>query len=147
MNFMPKKTEVTKRQRVRAEPSRGAPATVTVVIPCYNYARYLPLAVNSALDQTGVVVDVVIVDDCSQDDSLTVANDLANRDHRVKVLAHTINQGPVATFNDGLEMATGEFLVRLDADDLLTPGALQRAVAVFRRFPAGRSGLRSPSSL
>lgn len=136
MNFMLNGTEMAKRRRVRPEPDRGKPATVTVVIPCYNYANYLPAAVNSALDQTGVAVDVVIVDDCSKDDSLAVAEDMASRDDRIKVLAHVVNRGPVATFNDGLAVATGEFLVRLDADDLLTPGALQRAVAVFRRFPS-----------
>lgn len=114
---------------------QAAPARVTVVVPCFNYARYLPEAVHSALGQDGVQVDVVIVDDASTDDSLAVARGLAAEDSRVQVLAHPHNRGPVATFNDGLAMATGEFLVRLDADDVLTPGSLARSVALCRSHP------------
>ncbi|WP_246159989.1 glycosyltransferase family 2 protein [Microbacterium rhizomatis] len=113
-------------------PSR---ATVSVVIPCYNYARYLPEAVASALDQIGADVEVIVVDDASTDDSAAVAADLARSDGRVRVVANAENSGPVATFNRGLAAATGEFVVRLDADDVLTPGALQRAAAVMQRLP------------
>ena len=80
-------------------------------------------------------VDVVVVDDASTDDSLAVARALAAADPRVTVLAHERNQGPVATFNDGLALVTGDYLVRLDADDALTPGSLARAVAVAEAFP------------
>jgi glycosyltransferase involved in cell wall biosynthesis len=107
-----------------------------VVIPCFNYARYLPTAVASALTQTGVAVDVVVVDDASTDDSLVVARQLAAGDPRVRVIAHAANAGPVATFNDGLAQVTGEYVVRLDADDVLTPGSLGRAVALAEAFPA-----------
>jgi glycosyltransferase involved in cell wall biosynthesis len=123
-------------RKVRPLPNPDGNATVTVVVPCYNYARYLPQAVESALSQAGVVVDVVVVDDCSTDESLAVARSLAARDARVKVIAHGCNSGPVQTFNDGLEQARGEFLVRLDADDLLTPGSLERSVAVMRAHPS-----------
>ena len=108
---------------------------MTVVVPCYDYGRYLSDAVHSALQQEDVDVDVIIVDDASPDDSLAVAHRLAGKDPRVRVLANEVNRGAVATFNRGLAAATGEFLVRLDADDLLTPGSLQRAVAVMQRFP------------
>jgi hypothetical protein len=82
------------------------------------------------------MVDVVIVDDASSDDSLAVARGFAASDPRVTVIAHGKNTGPVQTFNDGLAEVRGEFLVRLDADDLLTPGSLERAVAVARRYPS-----------
>lgn len=111
-------------------------ATVTVVIPCYNYAHFLPQATRSALDQTGVQIDVIIVDDASSDHSLQVAQDIAKRDSRVRVLSNALNIGPVHTFNRGLSEASGEFLVRLDADDLLTPESIARAVAVARAFPS-----------
>ncbi|WP_309067620.1 glycosyltransferase family 2 protein [Microbacterium sp.] len=110
-------------------------ATVSVVIPCFNYARYVEQAVHSALSQGGVAVEVIVVDDASTDDSLAVIRRLAAQDQRVRVLANEVNRGPVATFNRGLAAATGEYLVRLDADDLLTPGALQRAAAVLQNLP------------
>ena len=123
---------------MRVNPQRlGEPKpTVTVVIPCYNYARYLPAAVGSVLSQSGVQADVVIVDDASSDDSLAVGRALEANDPRITVLAHARNAGPVQTFNDGLAAVHGEFLVRLDADDLLTPGSLERSVAVARRCDA-----------
>jgi len=109
---------------------------VSVVIPCFNYARFLPAAVASALDQDGVDVRVIVVDDASTDDSARVAHELAERDDRVEVLAHAANRGPVDTFNDGLARATGEHLVRLDADDLLTPGSLARSAALLEAWPS-----------
>ncbi|HWK68758.1 MAG TPA: glycosyltransferase family A protein [Rhizobiaceae bacterium] len=124
----------SRKLNVRAGLS-STPATVTVVIPCFNYARYLPDAVDSALAQQGADVEVIIVDDKSTDDSLAVARRLAGADRRITVLAHETNTGPVQTFNDGLALARGEFLVRLDADDLLTPSAFKRALAVMQRFP------------
>ena len=127
------------RERLRVRPHALAATdrpTVTVVIPCFNYGRFLPDAVTSALSQDGVEVDVVVVDDRSTDDSLAVARALAVEHPAVRVLAHDTNQGPVATFNDGLEFVSGEFLVRLDADDLLTPGSLARAAALARCYPS-----------
>lgn len=108
---------------------------VAVVVPCFNYGRFLPAAVGSVLTQPGVDVSVVVVDDASTDDSLEVARSLAAADPRVQVIAHESNRGPVETFNDGLAAARGDYLVRLDADDLLTPGSLARAVAVAEALP------------
>ena len=126
--------------RIRVPPRRAVDlqpaATVSVIIPCFNYARFLPSSVHSALSQGGVDVDVVIVDDASTDGALDVARRLASEHPAVKVLAHKTNQGPVATFNDGLALAHGEFLARLDADDMLTPGALARATALGRAYPS-----------
>lgn len=124
----------TRPQRARVE--HQAPARVSVIIPCFNYGRFLPSSVESALSQVDVDVDVVIVDDASTDGSLDVARRLAAQRPTVRVVAHETNQGPVVTFNDGLEFASGEFLVRLDADDMLTPGALQRATALARAYPS-----------
>lgn len=121
---------------VRPRPAAATEATVTVVIPCYNYARYLRQAVASVLSQAAVSVDVIIVDDASTDDSLALARELASRHRSVSVIAHAYNTGPVETFNDGLARASGEFLARLDADDLLTPGCLKRAVDVMRAYPS-----------
>jgi hypothetical protein len=108
---------------------------VTIVVPCHNYERYLTACVSSALDQPGVDANVVIVDDRSSDASLDLAHSLARGDARVEVIAHAENRGPVATFNDGLAIADGDYLVRLDADDLLIRGALARAVAVMEAEP------------
>lgn len=112
-----------------------ARASVSVVVPCYNYGRYLPATLASALDQQGVDVEVIVVDDASSDDSAEVAAAVARTDPRVRLVRQPVNRGQVLTFNEGLSHATGELVVRLDADDLLTPGSLARAAAAFEANP------------
>jgi glycosyltransferase involved in cell wall biosynthesis len=124
----------TKVRRKPCPPT--ALAHVSVVIPCFNYGRYVSDAISSVLTQEGVSVEVIVVDDRSTDDSREVIRAIAARDSRVHLLEHSVNSGPVTTFNDGLALATGDYIVRLDADDLLTPGALQRAAALGEAFPS-----------
>jgi len=107
-----------------------------VVIPCYKYGAYLPDAVASALDQDALEVDVLIVDDASPDDSAEVAHALAAADPRVAVLVHQENAGHIRTYNDGLERATGDYVVLLSADDLLPRNAVTRAVALMEAHPS-----------
>jgi hypothetical protein len=110
-------------------------ASVSVVIPCYNYGRYLPGAVASALEQPGVDVDVIIVDDASTDGSEDVALGLAAADPRVRAVIHETNMRHIATYNDGLSRAEGTYVVLLSADDLLAPGSLQRSTALMEAHP------------
>lgn len=105
-----------------------------MVVPCYNYGRYLPQCVASVLSQEGVEVDVLIVDDASPDGSAAVARELAT-DPRVRVIEHVTNQGHIATYNEGLAKASGEYVVLLSADDLLSPGSLARATDLLEAHP------------
>jgi glycosyltransferase involved in cell wall biosynthesis len=110
--------------------------TVSVVVPCYRYGRFLDQCVNSILGQKGVDVRVLIIDDASPDDSFQAAQRLASSDPRVQARRHDSNRGHIATYNEGLlEWAEGEYSVLISADDLLTEGALARAVAVMERHP------------
>lgn len=108
---------------------------VSVVVPCYRYGHFLPDCVRSILEQPGVDPDVLIVDDASPDDSAKVARELSNADGRVRVLEHTVNRGHIATYNDGLAVVDGDYVVLLSADDLLAPGALARATALLEASP------------
>ncbi|MDB5999977.1 MAG: gtuS2-9, partial [Rhizobacter sp.] len=109
--------------------------TVDVVVPCYNYARYLPQCVNSVLTQPGVEVRVTVIDDCSSDESAEVAARLALDDSRVRFVLHEVNRGHLATYVEGLDAATADYVVLLSADDLLTPGALGRATGLMQAHP------------
>ncbi|GAA4760901.1 glycosyltransferase [Nocardioides endophyticus] len=119
----------------RPVPLRTRP-TVSVVVPCYNYGHFLPDAVSSALDQSGLDMEVLVVDDASTDDSADVARRLAAADARVRVLTHPQNKGHIATYNDGLAEVRGDYVVLLSADDLLTPDSLSRSVALLERHPS-----------
>ncbi len=110
-------------------------ASVSVVIPCYNYGRYLRDCVHSVLSQEGADVHVLVIDDCSPDGSAETARTLAGEHDRVEVLVHEVNRGHIATYNDGLAWASGEFTLLLSADDLLVPGALARATSILQDRP------------
>jgi glycosyltransferase involved in cell wall biosynthesis len=108
---------------------------VDVIIPCYKYAHYLRGCVESVLTQSGVDVRVLIIDDCSPDDTEAVGTELARLDRRVEFRRHAVNQKHIATYNEGLAWAAGDYLLLLSADDLLTPGALGRAARVLDAHP------------
>ena len=119
--------------------SRPTPLTsrplVTVVIPCYNYARYLPEAVESALSQVDIDLEVLIVDDASTDGSTQAAARLAALDRRIRVIEHDSNKGHIQTYNDGIDQANGKYTVLLSADDLLAPGSLSRSLGLLEAKP------------
>lgn len=109
---------------------------VTVVIPTHDYGRYLLDCTTSVLGQRGVDLDVVIVDDASRDGTVELTDGLLAADDRVRVIRHRRNRGHIATFAAGLDAATGTYVVKLDADDLLPPGALARATDLLEANPS-----------
>lgn len=112
-------------------------SSVDVVIPCYRYGSVLPTAVRSVLDQPGVDVRVLVIDDASGDGSADVARELAAADSRVEVWEHDTNKGHIATYNEGLlGWASADYCALLSADDALTPGALQRAADLMDAHPS-----------
>lgn len=111
-------------------------STVDVVVPCYNYGRYLRACVDSILTQRDVDVRILIIDDMSNDSSEEVGQALAREDARVTYRRHTVNQGHIKTFNEGIiDWATADYTLLLSADDMLTPGALARAAQELNRHP------------
>jgi glycosyltransferase involved in cell wall biosynthesis len=85
------------------------PPLVSVVIPCYNYARFLPDAVASVQEQTHTNWECIIINDGSTDDTAAVAERLAGKDARIKVI-HQENRGPSSARNRGLDVALGEYI-------------------------------------
>lgn len=108
---------------------------VDVVVPCYNYGRFLTQCVESILIQEGVNVQVLIINDASCDDTATIAHSLSMRDSRVRVYNHAVNRGNISTYNEGISYIDGEFFLLLSADDWLVPGALSRAVKIMKQHP------------
>ena len=100
---------------------------VSIIIPCYNQAHYLPESIESALRQTLLPLDVIVVDDGSSDDTATVAA----RYPGVLCLRQR-NRGLSAARNAGLDTARGDFVIFLDADDRLLPCAARIGVAALR---------------
>jgi glycosyltransferase involved in cell wall biosynthesis len=107
--------------------------TVDVAVPCYNYAHFLRDAVESILTQSFNTLRVLIIDNGSEDGSVDVARQLAAEDDRVDVRVFARNIGPHACYNSCVDWAMGDYFFLLDADDLLTPGSLERGVAIMEQ--------------
>lgn len=97
--------------------------TLSLVIPCYNEEKSLVSCIERCLDlkTDGLDLELVIVDDCSKDSSLKIAEDLASKYQCIKVFHHEVNQGKGAALRTGLEHATGDFVGIQDADSEYDP--------------------------
>jgi glycosyltransferase involved in cell wall biosynthesis len=104
---------------------------VDIIVPCYKYGHYLRGCIQSVLSQPVHDLRVLILDDASPDDTPAVAKELVSQDCRIAYRRHDTNHGHIATYNEGLEWATGEATLLLSADDLLTPGALARTLELL----------------
>lgn len=99
---------------------------VSVVVPAYNAARYLPQTIDSVLAQEGVALELLIVDDCSTDDTAALVAVAAARDARVRYLRMPANSGgPAGPRNLGIQAAQGRWVALCDADDLWHPQKLR----------------------
>ena len=104
---------------------------VSVIISNYNYAQYLPAAMNSVLAQTYHDIEIVVVDDGSTDNSReAIAQFQEKAPDKIKAIFQA-NQGQGAAFNSGFEVSSGEIIAFLDADDVWKPHKLQRVVDTF----------------
>lgn len=106
---------------------KADPMRVSIVVLNYNYARFVAQAIESALAQTCAGVEVIVVDNGSTDDSLAV---IARYADRVRVVRQAVNIGQGQGYNLGFAAARGEWIVWLDADDLLDPEAMSACLAL-----------------
>jgi glycosyltransferase involved in cell wall biosynthesis len=103
--------------------------SVDVIVPCYRYGQYLRTCVESVLKQSHPKVRVLILDDASPDNTAEVAGELVREDPRVELVRHPQNKGHIATYNEGIDWASADYLLLLSADDYLLPGSLERAAS------------------
>src|SRR5262249_60209669 len=115
---------------VELQPAQSAPQHVSIVIVCYNQARYLPEAIQSALAQTFGDIEVLVVDDRSTDDTRDVALSFSPVRY-----VHQGNQGLAVARNTGIRETTSPYLLFLDADDRLLPEAVQSGLECFQEHP------------
>lgn len=105
---------------------------VSVIIAHFRSGDSVIGAITSALGQSGVSVEVIVVDDASEDGSYSKLRDFSASDARVQVFALSRNSGPSAARNRALKSATGEWIAVLDADDYFKPGRLENLICLAR---------------
>lgn len=106
---------------------------VSIVMPCYNASKYIADSIESVLNQTYTNWELIIVDDCSKDNSRDIIQSFINNDNRIKLICNSSPSGSPATpRNIGLENSNGEYIAFLDSDDLWVSDKLEKQLAIFK---------------
>ena len=110
---------------------------VSVIIPMYNSQRYIKSCVMSALNQTLKNIEVICVDDCSSDNTVSIVSEIAKEDNRVRLFRLPQNSGGASEpRNTGMRMSRGKYIAFLDSDDLYTPTAMQELSEIGEKWQA-----------
>jgi glycosyltransferase involved in cell wall biosynthesis len=110
--------------------------TLSVLLPNYNHGRYISDNLNAILGQSRPPDEVIVIDDGSTDDSMSVINGYAEREPRVRVYRNDRNRGVVYTLNRALQLARGEYCYGSAADDRVRPGFFEKALQLLTQNPA-----------
>jgi glycosyltransferase involved in cell wall biosynthesis len=103
---------------------------VSIVIACYNDAQYIGKSVQSALNQTYPNKEIIVVDDGSNEETKAVLKKLESQ---ITKLITQVNQGQSIARNNGIKVATGDYILNLDSDDFFEPTFCQKAIAEFQK--------------
>ena len=101
---------------------------VSVLIPCYNVERYVVEAVGSISNQTYKNLEIIAINDCSTDRTGELLMQLAKQDSRIRVVTNEVNLKLIQTLNKGIGMCNGEYIARMDADDISLPTRIEKEV-------------------
>src|ERR1035437_7682203 len=117
---------------------------ISIIIPTYNCEKFIERAIESVLNQTFQDFEIIVVDDLSKDNTVSVVKDLQKKDSRIKLIELDKNSGgPALPKNKGFEVSTGEFVAYLDQDDEWLPNKLSEQVNVFTNSQNKNLGLVS----
>ena len=108
----------------------------TVIIPLYNKEMYIENAIKSILNQTFTDFELLIINDCSKDNSVYIASEFLS--DKVQLIHHEKNSGLAATRNTGIKKATSNYVTFLDADDVWKPNFLESVFQLIQNFPEAR---------
>ncbi|MTT32162.1 glycosyltransferase [Terrilactibacillus sp. BCM23-1] len=106
---------------------------ISVIIPTYNREKLLYGAINSLKDQTYNNIEIIIVDDCSNDNTEQMVMEEKLKDHRIVYVKHNKNMGAPQARNTGISKSTGEFIAFLDSDDQWLPSKLEKQMKIFQK--------------
>ena len=109
--------------------------TLSVVLPNYNHARYLPRALDALLSQELPADEIIVVDDCSTDASQEIVSRYETRYPSIRLVANEKNAGVIPTLSRGLSEARGVYIYFGAADDFVMPGFFATAVKMLQAFP------------
>ena len=108
---------------------------VSVLVAVYNAEKYLSKCLDSLISQTYKNIEIICIDDCSKDSSAKILNKYASSDNRIKILTLAKNSGQANARNEGLKIASGEYITMLDSDDWFADDSIEKAVEAIESVP------------
>lgn len=109
---------------------------ITVIIPSFNYSQFLGQCIESVISQSYEDWELIVVDDCSTDNSAKVVQSYVNKlPNKIKLVRLDVNSGYSKAKNVGIKASAGDFITCIDADDLLTPHSLELRLSAFQEHP------------
>ncbi|MEQ8625880.1 MAG: glycosyltransferase family 2 protein [Vicingaceae bacterium] len=108
---------------------------ISVVIPCYNIEKYARRAIYSIINQSYTNLEIILVEDGSSDGTRSILESLKIEDARIKLIYNVINQGLAISLNKAIESAQGDFIARMDGDDISHPNRLQEQLDYLISHP------------
>ena len=100
----------------------------SVIMPAYNSEKYIAPAIESVLTQTYTNIELIIIDDCSVDNTRNIIFQYTDKDSRIKLLCNHQNIGCAASRNKGLDFCKGEYIAFIDSDDMWLPTKLEKQI-------------------
>ena len=112
-------------------------ALVSVIIPTYNSSKYIEKTLVSVLHQTYINLEVIIVDDASTDNTISLLESLQKKDARIVIAQLEENSGAAGARNHATKLAKGDYIAFLDSDDLWLPNKIEQQLALFKKADCG----------
>lgn len=106
--------------------------SISIITPSYNSSGFISNTIGSVIDQAVSNWELIIVDDCSTDNSVEVIQGFVDKDPRIKLIQLTENSGAAVARNKGIEAAKGRYIAFLDSDDAWLPNKLEKQVAFMQ---------------
>jgi glycosyltransferase involved in cell wall biosynthesis len=120
--------------------------TLSVVVPNYNHAHYLPECLESLLNQSVEPLEIIVIDDCSTDNSIAVLEEISRKNPRISLCRNEKNLGVLRTLNKALEMSRGEYVFFPGADDRVLPGHFEKSLSLAAANPEAGLCFSDPAS-
>lgn len=112
---------------------------VSIIMPLYNNQVHIKKTINSVLSQTFENFEIIVVDDCSEDNSVPIVQQLVKKDPRIKIFQMSENNGAALARNAGLKESKGRYIAYLDADDLWEESKLEKQISFMKKNNCGFS--------
>lgn len=126
---------------------RDAAASLSVIVPNFNHARYLPQSLSAFLNQSWQPAEIIVIDDKSEDDSCAVVEGIALANPTVRLVRKPCREGVNAALNRGLTEARGEYIYFASADDLVGPDFVERSLGALLQFPDAAFCFSDPAEM